>query len=161
MSYLTILKVLGKGVYKKVLCRCDCGKEKIFFFSNIVPKPNARFTSSCGCKRSELVSNKNTKHAMTGTKFYKRWRSMFDRLSPKYICAKDYVGIKICPSWYKFENFLKDMFALYEAHKEKYGERQTTLDRINPFGNYEPENCRWATFSEQNRNTKKNFVNRP
>lgn len=95
---------------------------------------------------------------MGSTKFYKRWRSMFDRTSPKYICAKNYVGIKVCKRWAKFEVFKKDMYKSYELHKELHGERQTTLDRIDPFKNYSPSNCRWATFSEQNRNTKKMFL---
>jgi hypothetical protein len=50
-------------------------------------------------------------------------------------------GITICDRWRSFENFLADL-----------GERPEgkTLDRIDPDGNYEPSNCRWATWEEQN-----------
>lgn len=95
---------------------------------------------------------------MTKTKFYKRWRSMFDRCSPKYICAKDYVNIKVCKKWHNFIKFKNDMYGKYLEHKKIHGERQTTLDRVNPFLGYSPENCRWATFSEQNYNTKKQWL---
>lgn len=55
-------------------------------------------------------------------------------------------GIEVCKHWYEFENFLADM-----------GERTPglTLDRIDPNGNYELSNCRWATAAEQGRNKRK------
>lgn len=80
-------------------------------------------------------------HGMRFTKTYASWASMKDRC----VRSKNYIerGITICVRWLDFNNFLADM-----------GERPegTTLDRIDPLGNYEPSNCRWADKTTQARN---------
>ena len=159
LSYLTILKVTVEKPFKKVLCRCICGKEKEYYLSNIIPKPNARYTYSCGCKRSHMVSEKNKKHGMCGTKFYKRWRSMFDRCLPSYICSDSYVGISVDERWNDFKLFYEDMYESYISHRKVHGERKTTLDRIDVFGNYNKDNCRWATPKQQENNKKRHRTN--
>ncbi|KKL04493.1 hypothetical protein LCGC14_2615520 [marine sediment metagenome] len=105
------------------------------------------------------MSNKIEKHGMTETRFYKTWVNMKSRCkSNKGFVAKYYLdkGIKVSDEWNRFENFRDDMLVSYKEHEDKYGAKNTTIDRINPNGNYCKGNCRWTT-----RNVQANNQSRP
>lgn len=90
----------------------------------------------------------NYRHGMYGTPTYKSWSEMKQRCNnASSHRAKWYIGVTYCAAWEKFDNFLSDMGVRPE---------NTTLDRINPHGNYEPSNCRWADIITQENNRRNN-----
>ena len=114
-------------------------------------------TKSCGCfqletRRLNCKSNLRHGHATNGrdTPTHMTWRCMKNRcLNPRSPDFNRYggTGVTVCDRWKNsFVNFLEDMGLRPDGK---------TIDRINPYGDYEPGNCRWATPLEQIHNRRK------
>lgn len=87
------------------------------------------------------------KHGMVKTRFYYIWQHMKARcLLPSCIAYPLYGGrgVELCHRWREFQNFYEDMHLTYRD--------DLTIDRINPDGDYTPENCRWASIYIQGLN---------
>lgn len=133
-----------QGCYK-ILCKCDCGVIKTYQSGNL--KSGA--TRSCGCLKN--LGN-NLKHGDRHTRLYKIWKAMRERCNTKSCSAyKNYGarGIKVCSEWNDYLTFKE--WALSSGYTD-----ELTIDRINVNDNYEPSNCRWATYKNQANNTRHN-----
>ena len=133
------------------VCKCDCG-------NNVVVRKDHLLRGeilSCKCLRTEKVLEKITTHGMSKTRIYRIYRNMINRCyyakhpEFKYWGGR---GITVCKEW--IDSFLdfRD-WAFNNGYKE-----ELSIDRIDVNGNYEPNNCRWATSKEQVDNRRISYV---
>lgn len=122
---------------RRFLCKCSiCGGEHTRYLDNL------KKSGTCGHK-FEQPSYK---------RIYAAWRSMKKRCylvtSPNY---KHYGGrgIKVCDEWLNPDTFYN--WAMNNGYQD-----DLSLDRIDPNGNYEPTNCRWASWRTQENNKRSN-----
>jgi hypothetical protein len=149
---LTVIVRVENGACNRTrwLCRCDCGSEVIVFGCGL----KSGNTKSCGCYKHDRIIETKTTHGMKGTPLYGVWKDIKNRCYNAN--GKDYNlygarGIRVCDRWLNsFENFYKDM-------KEGYY-KGLTIERVNTNCDYEPDNCKWATNTEQQNNKRNNHL---
>ena len=131
------------------VCICDCG-EKIVTEAHSLRRGR---TKSCGCLNREVqkkdAKTRALKHGDSDSRIYHIWAHMKQRCDNKNVERYKHYGgrgIFVCEEWHSsFDSFRA--WALSSGYRE-----DLTIDRIDVDGNYEPSNCRWATWAEQSRN---------
>jgi hypothetical protein len=146
---LAISSIIPKRGQTKFVCDCECGNQTTVRGTDL----KSGNTTSCGCVKKNVGYTSNLKHGGAKgnhTGAYRSWKSMKQRCTdPNSRGWKEYgaVGVTVCDRWLEsFENFLSDM-----------GERPDgySLERIDVFKGYAPENCKWIPLKEQAKNQRR------
>jgi hypothetical protein len=148
---LTIVRLVGEGnhtIKNRWNCICECGNEKIlkeynFLYGN---------TKSCGCLQKQRASESTFKHGASKSRNYILWSHIKDRCynpNSQYYHIYGGKGITLYKEWY-------DSFETFTHYIGERPTKEHSLDRIDSNKNYEPDNVRWATPTEQANNTSQN-----
>lgn len=138
----------GKREYWE--CKCDCGNTVIVRKSHL----RAGKILSCKCQRKEnSIKALSTVRGLSKTRLHRIWQNMRNRCYYKNLPEFKYWGgrgITVCNEW-------KNSFlAFYDWSMANGYNDNLSIDRIDVDGNYCPDNCRWATAAEQQKNRRVN-----
>lgn len=150
---LTVLRSVGRDKNRNIIweCICDCGNKTIVTATHL----RNNKTKSCGCYRHDNFVIINTIHGLKNHPLYTVWKGIKQRCYNKNNNAYNHYGgrgIIMCDEW------KNDFKAFYDWSIEYGYKNGLSVDRINNNGIYEPNNCRFVTMKEQQRNRRNNHL---
>ena len=153
---LTAIEMVGTNKHRHAvwMFKCDCGNITCAEAACVIRGG----TKSCGCLNTEVrkSGDNRRKYQCKNETLYKRWLSMKERCqNPNDDSYKKWYGSKgitVCDEW-------KNDFEAFQEWSLSNGfSEELSLDRIDPDGNYSPENCRWANSIQQANNKHNNRI---
>lgn len=141
----------GRAFWKAL---CTCGSDCVVRGDMM----RGGQTLSCGCLKSDMRraawTGKGRKtHGLSKSKTHGIWATMKSRCMNQNTKTYPYYGgrgIKVCESWMKYENFIRDMGECPPGF---------SIERRDVNGGYCPENCEWIPRNQQSKNRR--YCNQP
>lgn len=142
---------LNKRGQRLVECKCTCGVVRVVLLASL----KSGKSISCGCYRKEKTSASNMKHGLSQgrNRLYSIWKAMKTRCYNKTIkqyCDYGGRGIEVCSEW------LNDFSVFHDWAINNGYEEGLDIDREDNDKNYTPDNCRFRTKKQNNRNRRSN-----
>lgn len=139
-------------------CDCDCGNKTTVTLSALVTGN----TKSCGCLHcghNATIAEATRTHGKSNTRLYVLWKQIRKRCNNPHDRVYKYYGgrgVTVCQEWQNsFEAFYK--WAIENGYDEDAPRGECTIDRINPYLGYCPDNCRWVSMTVQRHNRRSNW----
>jgi len=148
------------------ICRCDCGNEVYIHSMNELFVAGKKCCTECSNEMASDIAkacaarrSKNPYFKYSHERLYLVWVGMKSRCENEKTNAYKYYGakgVKVCDEWHDYLAFRK--WAVENGYDENAPYGACTIDRINPFGNYEPSNCRWTDMDTQLHNKRRDWL---
>lgn len=145
---LTVIEQNGRTKDRRIIwkCKCECG--------NIVNVSSHDLknghTKSCGCLQKEIISNIRYRHGDRDERLYGVWKSMKQRCENKNCKSYKWYGAKgvsVCSDWHDYSVFKQ--WAIEHGYDKNAEYGKCTIDRIDSYKDYSPDNCRWVSMAIQ------------